>query len=127
MRHGRATQYQQRKLEAAFAKADREAALRKQDGRCKYCLVRLTYKNVTRDHVIARATGGLDHRNNIVAACERCNKAKGMMSVKLFMRLITFPRPGEDIRYRMIWFDLRINRALMEMEKNVFKAVGIKS
>jgi 5-methylcytosine-specific restriction endonuclease McrA len=122
----RLSRYQQARLDAAFARADRESALRKQDGRCKYCLCKLTYKNVTRDHVVSRATGGLDHRNNIVAACLRCNRLKGSMSVKLFLRLITHPLPGEHLVYRMIWFDRRLNIALDEMEANVFRAVGIK-
>lgn len=123
MRH-RLSRYQQQKLDTAFARADREAALRKQNGRCKYCLCKLNYKNVTRDHVIARATGGLDHRDNIVAACAPCNHAKGKMPVKLFIRMITDPRPGEPMLYRMIWFDRRLNAALDEMERNVFRAVG---
>lgn len=127
MRHERQTPYRLKKLDAAFARADREAALRKQDGRCKYCLCQLTYKNVTRDHVIARATGGSDHRDNIVAACGPCNRAKGTMSIKLFLRMITFPQPGEAILFRMIWVDRRLNQALMEMERNVFRAMGIKN
>ena len=122
----RATRYQQSKLDAAFAKADREAALRKQDGRCKYCLCKLSYKNVTRDHVVARASGGSDHRNNLVAACLRCNGAKGKMPVKLFVRMIMFPQRGELMSFRMIWFDRRLNKALDEMEANVFRAVGIQ-
>ncbi|WP_166096850.1 HNH endonuclease [Rhizobium flavescens] len=122
----RLTAYQQRKLDSAFARADREAALRKQDGRCKYCLCQLTYKTVTRDHVISRAAGGLDHRNNIVASCARCNSVKGRMPVKLFVRMITSPEPGEPMVFRMIWFDRRLNHALDEMERNVFRAVGIK-
>lgn len=120
----RLTAHQQRKLDSAFARADREAALRKQDGRCKYCLCKLNYKNVTRDHVIARAAGGLDHRDNIVASCLPCNRLKAKMSVKLFLRMITFPQSGEPIAYRMVWVDRRLNAALDEMERNVFRATG---
>lgn len=121
-----ATAYRQRKLDAAFARADREAALRKQNGRCKYCLCQLSYKTATRDHVVSRATGGLDHRNNIVAACLRCNSLKGSMPVKTFVRMITFPETGEPMAFRMVWFDRRLNRALDEMERNVLRAVGRK-
>lgn len=118
------SRHQQTKLAAAFAKADREAALRKQDGRCKYCLCKLNYKNVTRDHVIARATGGLDHSDNIVASCLRCNRLKGKMPVKIFTRMITFPQPGEPVAFLMVWVDRRLNKALDDMEKNVFRATG---
>jgi len=120
----RLTTHQQRKLDAAFARADREAALRKQDGCCKYCLCKLTYKSATRDHVVARAAGGLDHSDNIVASCLPCNRLKGKMPVKQFVRMITFPQPGEPIAFRMVWVDRRLNKALMEMEKNVFRATG---
>lgn len=123
----RFTHFQRAKLDAAFARADREAALRKQNGRCKYCFGKLTYKNVTRDHVKARATGGLDDRNNIVAACERCNRLKGKMPVKQFLRMITFPHSGEPIAFRLVWVDRRLNKALDEMEKNLFRYVGIKN
>jgi hypothetical protein len=120
----RLSRFQQAKLDAAFARADRESALRAQDGQCKYCLCKLTYKTATRDHVKARSVGGLDERNNIVAACLRCNRIKGSLPVKLFIRLITYPLPGESMVYRMIWFDRRLNHALNKMEKNVMRAVG---
>jgi 5-methylcytosine-specific restriction endonuclease McrA len=111
--------YQQRRLDAAFAKADREAALKKQDGRCKYCLCKLNHKSVTRDHVRPRSAGGSDQRNNIVAACSPCNRLKGSIDVKRFMRLISSPQPGEPLAYRLVWMDRRINAALMRMEKNI--------
>lgn len=115
------TPHQQRKLDAAFARADREAALRKQDGRCKYCFCKLNYRNVTRDHVRPRSAGGSDQRSNIVAACERCNNLKGRLRVELFLRLISDPWPGEFLAYRLVWMDRRINKALMRLEKNLMR------
>lgn len=121
---GRLTKFQQAKLDAAFAKSDREAALRAQNGRCKYCLCQLSYKTATRDHVKARAVGGTDERNNIVACCVRCNVVKGKTPVTLFTRMITRPISGEPMRYRLIWVDRRLNAALIELEKNVMRRVG---
>jgi len=120
MRH-QLTAYQQRRLDAAFARADRAAALKKQEGRCKYCLCELTAKTVTRDHVRPRSPGGSDQRNNIVAACGRCNRLKGSISVERFMRLITDPRPGEPVVYRLIWMDRRINQALVRLHRNLMR------
>lgn len=120
----RNTKFQQRKLDAAFARADRESALRKQDGKCAYCLSRLTLKTVTRDHVIPRSAGGLDRRNNIVASCEPCNKLKGSTSFEVFMRLITAPRTGDPIKYRLVWFSRQIEKRLDVMEKRVMRSVG---
>jgi 5-methylcytosine-specific restriction endonuclease McrA len=39
----------------------------------------------TVDHVLARSQGGLDQIENIVAACSRCNNAKGSKSVEEFL------------------------------------------
>ncbi|QYM73242.1 HNH endonuclease [Pseudochrobactrum sp. Wa41.01b-1] len=80
MSWGRLSNYQQRKLNKAFERADKEAALREQNGRCKYCLDPLSVKAATRDHVIPRVAGGLNHKENIVAACAPCNQAKPIMS-----------------------------------------------
>lgn len=127
MRHRRASKHQLQKLEAAFARADREAALREQDGRCKYCLDPLSYKQATRDHVIPRSAGGLNHRSNTVAACESCNKAKGSMPVDCFIRLISDPRPGEPMKFRMIWVSRRLNKALAELERRVMRQIRGKA
>lgn len=116
---GRISDYQQAKLDRAFARADREAALRKQNGRCEYCLCELSYKTATRDHVRPRSDGGSDGRNNIVAACNRCNQLKGAMPVKKFTRMVRFPERGEPIAFRLAWMDRRINAALMRMKKNL--------
>lgn len=121
MRYQPLSPHQQRKLDAAFARADRAAALKRQDGRCKYCLCRLNHKTVTRDHVRPRSAGGSDHRNNIVAACESCNRLKGSIPVKQFMRLICNPFPGEPMAYRLVWMSRRINAALVRMEKNIMR------
>lgn len=120
------TRYQQSKLDRAFGRADREAALRKQHGRCAYCLDRLNYRTVTRDHVRPRSQGGLDHRNNIVAACEPCNRLKGPMPYAIFVRMISDPHPGEAMAFRMVWVSRRLNSALIRMERNLDRFFGRK-
>lgn len=115
--------YQRLKLEKAFDKAEREAALRAQGGRCKYCLTPLTLKSVTVDHVIPRAKGGSNLSHNKVAACEPCNRAKGKMDVSKFLRLIHDPKPGDPLKFRMIWFEWRLNVALIQMEKRVMERI----
>lgn len=124
MGYRRLSAYRQARLDAAFAKADREAALRKQDGRCRYCLDPLTLKQVTRDHKTPRSAGGLDHKSNIAAACEPCNQTKGSIPFDTFMRLITAPRSGEPMQFRMVWVSRRLNTALIKMEKRLDKALG---
>lgn len=123
MRHWRSSKHQLKKLDAAFARADREAALREQNGRCKYCLDPLTYKQATRDHVVPRSAGGLDHKSNTVASCAPCNETKRSMPVDQFVRMISEPRSGEPMKFRMIWVSRQLNKALIELEKRVMKRV----
>ena len=43
---------------------------------CFYCKKELTLDEMTPDHVIPKSKGGTDWLNNIVIACESCNKQK---------------------------------------------------
>ena len=54
----------------------------RQNWRCCYCGGRMdTQKgrpdSATVEHVIPKAKGGTDNPGNLVAACERCNSARG--------------------------------------------------
>lgn len=50
----------------------------RRDGhRCMYCGGRFTDAELTRDHIIPKVQGGVDHWNNVVASCRRCNHHKG--------------------------------------------------
>jgi 5-methylcytosine-specific restriction endonuclease McrA len=48
--------------------------LRRDNHTCQYCG---NTKNLTIDHVIPRAKGGLNIWENVVIACEPCNNRKG--------------------------------------------------
>lgn len=126
MAKGRLSKFQQSKLDAAFARADRESALKKQGGKCIYCLDPLTVKQVTREHIKPRSAGGLDSKDNIAAACAPCNRLKGSTPYGKFMRLISEPRSGEPIKYRLVWFSRQLNKRIALMEKRVMRAVGRK-
>lgn len=63
-------------------------------GRCTYCCTELTYElglahTATVDHRIPRSRGGTYDRNNLVAACHRCNQAKGAMSEAEFREYLS--------------------------------------
>jgi 5-methylcytosine-specific restriction endonuclease McrA len=65
---------------------------------CQYCGVKRPFGGLTFDHVIPRCMGGETTWDNIVAACEPCNRAK---ADKLDMRPSVPPRMptrGELIR-----------------------------
>ena len=59
--------------------------------RCQYCGSR---KDLTFDHVIPRAAGGITSWENVVAACAPCNLRKGSKSLRQCgMSLRQVPRP----------------------------------
>lgn len=45
--------------------------------KCVYCHKKLTFKTLTKDHVIPLSKGGTDDIENIVPSCLRCNQTKG--------------------------------------------------
>ena len=47
-----------------------------QDCCCYYCQKVLQKKDVTMDHIIPLARGGLSQRQNIVPCCKSCNSKK---------------------------------------------------
>lgn len=65
---------------------------------CQYCGFKST--SLTIDHIIPRERGGLDHWDNLVAACQNCNIKKGNRSPEeINMSLIRLPRKPNRIHY----------------------------
>ena len=62
-------------LPGKHTKKDIENMLIKQSGRCFYCGVPLYTFQV--DHVVPVSRGGANSPDNLVLACEHCNKSKG--------------------------------------------------
>lgn len=55
----------------------RYEAIMLQDGTCVYCGQVIDYFTAQLDHIVPQAgVGSNNHRENLVAACERCNKSK---------------------------------------------------
>jgi len=82
-------------LQSALERAERRAlkleALKKQGGGCLYCFLPLEPDEATAEHRKARKRGGLDTARNIGAACEPCNRAKGHLPERVFLRAIRRP------------------------------------
>ena len=49
---------------------------------CQYCGAHLSRTNLTVDHVVPRMRGGQTTWQNVVCACQSCNRKKGHKSVK---------------------------------------------
>lgn len=61
---------------SAEPKFCRRSILLRDRFRCQYCGNRFDSEDLTFDHVVPRAAGGLTEWSNILSACVACNKAK---------------------------------------------------
>lgn len=114
-----------RRLDAAFMRVYREQARVEQKSLCKYCQERLSARTATADHVRPRSKHGSDRRENIVAACEPCNKAKGSMSVGEFQKLLQAFPAGHDVPILLAWSRRRINLAVARAERRMRSYFGL--
>ena len=59
---------------------------------CMYCGEAFDHRQLTRDHIVPRSKGGKNTWSNVVAACKRCNHAKGNKLVEdTSMNLLAVP------------------------------------
>ena len=45
--------------------------------------------SLTLDHVIPHSNGGRNHESNLVTACERCNKSRGVRNIREFAQAVS--------------------------------------
>jgi hypothetical protein len=100
-------------------------ALVKQGYRCKYCKSRLSRSEATADHYRARARHGTNSKDNIVAACLRCNQAKGSMHGDHFLCLIKKDSAGTPYRIRVCSALRRIELESQRAQKRILALVGV--
>lgn len=86
------------------------------NGRCQLCGRKITYKEATMDHIIARAVGGIDSVENLQCACRPCNHFKGNILPDEFMERISVifmyqmgKKYGDCLRWKIM------NRMLRKM------------
>ena len=61
--------------------------------KCQYCNLKFKASELTFDHVVSRARGGLSNWDNVVSACFKCNNKKGSLSYKnANMKLVKIPK-----------------------------------
>lgn len=79
------------RLESAKGADWRKKRFKKQSGECAYCGVSMVLEPqgskplATLDHVTPTSRGGRHHWENVVCACEKCNRAKGSMTAEEFL------------------------------------------
>lgn len=59
------------------------------NGRCSLCGRKISYKDMTLDHVIPLAMGGIDDVGNLACTCFTCNQFKGSILPDYFMDRIS--------------------------------------
>jgi 5-methylcytosine-specific restriction endonuclease McrA len=81
----------------------REYLLEKWQRRCAYCAKGNVPLQI--EHIVPRAKGGSDRVSNLTLACEKCNTAKGIQSIEVFLKkkpevlkrvLAAASAPGKD-------------------------------
>ncbi|MDP9800360.1 CRISPR-associated endonuclease Csn1 [Arcanobacterium wilhelmae] len=74
----------------------RYAAIRRQNCQCAYCGSVITYESSEMDHIVPRkGEGSTNTRDNLVAVCEPCNKAKSNTPFAVWAEHTT--RPGVSL------------------------------
>ena len=61
----------------------------RQEGICAGCEVLFPFRNLTVDHIVARARGGSDHLDNLQLLCGACNSMKGAGSQEQLVAKLT--------------------------------------
>jgi 5-methylcytosine-specific restriction endonuclease McrA len=73
-------------------KFSRHAIYTRDKGRCQYCGVAVSKKEMQYEHVLPRALGGTTRWENIVVSCHSCNQRKADKTVaQAGMRLLSVP------------------------------------
>ena len=75
----------------------RENILKRDDYTCQYCGKKLSYNEITLDHVFPKSRFGPDSWENIVVCCKDCNQYKANRTPKeAGMKLRRRPEPPKD-------------------------------
>lgn len=84
------------KLHRADVKFNRKNIFARDQNTCQYCGKVFSTSELSLDHIIPRAQGGVNDWKNIVCACTNCNKHKGgRRPAEAGMKLIQEPvKPG---------------------------------
>ena len=93
--------------------------------KCHYCLERIQIEAVTADHALPRSSGGLTKRENIRAACARCNQAKGPLTEKQFRNILNSPNVPEALYHITTWARFRLERERRRSLGRLYKYIGL--
>ena len=85
------------------------------NSQCMYCGRYFSFSDLSRDHVQPTSRGGHDKWENVVAACKRCNQAKGNALLdEIDMSLMALPYRPNPYEYLALINNDRIRGDQME-------------
>ena len=114
-----------RVMKDAWLRSYRQDALTAQKGRCAYCKSRLSPLAVTADHIRAKSRGGRDTKENILAACYDCNRAKGRTKINTFKKSIKHPPQDAPWAIYHAWIRRKLSIRIERAEKRILRYVGL--
>ncbi len=82
-------------------KAQRTEVYLREDCKCHYCGITLSYKSFHVDHIVPWSKGGRTQLDNLVASCYMCNIAKSDIDYQKFKILLSIK--GLDWRRRFCY------------------------
>jgi 5-methylcytosine-specific restriction endonuclease McrA len=86
-----------RKSRYEFNRPGKRVLWQRDNGRCQYCLAKVSFIDATVDHVIPRSRGGNHSWINLVIACFPCNQKKGCRTpLESGMHLKSQPVPPDS-------------------------------
>lgn len=109
----------QSKMERAYLRMYRQDSFIYQKRRCFYCKDSFGIEKVTADHVKPKKSGGTTTKENIRAACVRCNLAKGHSPKDKFNKSLKVLPEDAKIELRLCHIRYRLNRAIDKACENI--------
>ncbi len=90
---------------------------------CVYCARRLRVEQLTVDHLVPLALGGIDEMTNYVSSCQPCNARKGSMPLPAFASLIRIEVASLPVHGDPIIDDERLPIEIRLVRKGVFDRI----
>jgi|SRR5882762_2852828 len=66
----------------------RELVYAKCGSRCGYCGLEIAFREMQMDHIHPRVAGGVDHIDNLMPSCRRCNNYKLFFTLDQFRKMV---------------------------------------
>ena len=114
--------YPKGRTRVIYTPRERKMIYNKAEGRCQLCGCKITYDEMTLDHIIPFAMGGEDSLENLQATCEPCSSHKNALLPEAYFdkvnRTFVF-QMNKKYSHNLLWklSKLRIGRLEKQAQK----------